>query len=493
MTLKHYLVNTLNKGERKQILQDRISKADIFTTRTIFPFQAPEHADSPEDAVKISRIYKNGLDLPYIAGLLGLETSAARAALLKTGEVFENPESGLLEPRDIYLSGNVREKLARAERAAAENPAYEENAAALRAVQPSRIGIDAIFARLGSSWMPPEVYEAFLRHIGVKNAAVTLTRLPGEEGSASWEVRGSDLSAEARNRWGTQRADILSLVADCLNLKRSVALDPVRDGDKTKYVRNDKETLAAQEKQRLLQEEFRTWLVDSEQAALVEDAYNERFNSFVARTFDVPDIKHYPGASHSIELRDNQKVGVSRALQESCLLAHGVGSGKTMLFITLAMEMRRLGTAKKSWIVVQGATLSQFAASFKALYPAARILAPTETQRNAKNRRRLLAQIASGDWDAVITPHGFFNGVSVSPETEAGFIREQAEEYETLLLDIDGNEKRTRKQIEKKIERLKVRLENLAATRKDENIHFDALGVDALLIDEAHAYKPASS
>lgn len=479
-----------NKGKRTPKMKDKISKADIFTTRTIFPFRAPEHADTPEDAVKISRIYKNGIDLPYIAGLLGMETNEAKAALLKTGEIFEAPESGLLQPRDIYLSGNVREKLERAERAAEDNPAYEANVRALQQVQPPRIGIDAIFARLGSSWLSPETYGAFLRHIGVGNAKVTLTRLPGDEGTATWRVQGHGLSAEARNRWGTERADILSLVEDCLNLKRTVVLDPVKAGDKTKYVRNEKETMAAQEKQRLLQEEFRTWLVGNEEhAKLAEDTYNTRFNGFVVRTFDVPGIKYYPGASHSIELRDNQKVGVSRALQESCLLAHGVGSGKTMLQITLAMEMRRLGTARKPWIVVQGSTLSQFAASFKALYPGARILAPTEKQRTAKNRRRLLAQIASGDWDAVITPHGFFNGVSVSPETEGRFIREQVSEYEDLLQSIDKDEKITRKQIEKKIERLKVRLENLADSRKDENIFFDELGVDALIIDEAHAYK----
>lgn len=479
-----------NKGKKYPSLEVKISKADIFTTRTIFPFRAPEHADTPEDAVKISRIYKNGVDLPYIAGLLGMETNEAKAALLKTGEIFEAPESGLLEPKDIYLSGNVREKLERAERAAEDNPAYEANVAALRQVQPPRIGIDAIFARLGSSWVSPETYKAFLRHIGVGKANVTLTRLPGDEGTATWSVQGHGLSAEARNRWGTERADILSLVEDCLNLKRTVVLDPVKAGDKTKYVRNDAETVAAQEKQRLLQEEFRTWLVgNEEQATLTEDIYNTRFNGFVVRTFDVPGIKYYPGASHGIELRDNQKVGVSRALQESCLLAHGVGSGKTMLQITLAMEMRRLGTARKPWIVVQGSTLSQFAASFKALYPGARILAPTEKQRTAKNRRCLLAQIASGDWDAVITPHGFFNGVSVSPETEGRFIREQVSEYEDLLQGIDKDEKITRKQLEKKIERLKVRLENLADTRKDENIFFDELGVDALIIDEAHAYK----
>ena len=483
---------TVKSGPQKGTIQPakerQISKADIFSKRTIFPFHAPAHADSVEDAIKISRIYKNKIDLPYIASLLGMNTEQARKALLETVEVFENPESGLLEPRDVYLSGNVREKLHRAEAAAEENPAYTNNVAALREVQPERIGIDSIYVTIGSSWLPPHVYEGFLKHIGVRAVKITRTRLPGDEGGTTWDVQGTGFSADAKNKWGTERALVTDIVEDCLNLKRVVVMDTFREGGKTRSVRNDAETMAAQEKQRLLQEEFSRWVKGSEFVQEIEDIYNETFNGSVVRHFDVPDIKHYPGASHSIELRDNQKRGVSRALQESCLLAHGVGSGKTMLQITLAMEMRRLGTAKKPWIVVQGATLAQFAASFKALYPGARILAPTEEQRNAKNRRRLLARIASGDWDAVITPHGFFNGVSVSPETETRFISEQISEYEDMLEGMDKEQRITRKQIEKKIERLKLRLEKLADTRKDENIYFDDLGIDALIIDEAHAY-----
>lgn len=478
-----------NKGNVRQDKEKRVSKADIFSKRTIFPFHAPDHADSTEDAIKISRIYKNKIDLSYIADLLGVDIDQAKKRLLGTMEVFENPESGLLEPRDVYLSGNVREKLQRAEAAAEENPAYTENVTALREVQPSRIGIDSIYAKIGSSWLPPHIYEGFLNHIGVKSASVHKTRLPGAEGGTTWNVEGYNLSADAKNKWGTESASVMRIIEDCLNLKRTVITDTFRDGGTSKTVRNEAETLAAQEKQRLLQDEFSRWLKGSEYATEIEDIYNRTFNGSVVRHFDVPDIKYYPGASHSIELRDNQKKGVARALQESCLLAHGVGSGKTMLQITLAMEMRRLGTAKKPWIVVQGATLSQFAATFKELYPGARILAPTEDQRTAKNRRRLLAQIASGDWDAVITPHGFFNGVSVSPETEERFIEEQIFEYEELLTGTDKNERRTRKEIEKKIDRLKTRLEKLADTRKDENIYFDALGIDALIIDEAHAYK----
>lgn len=491
------------KGESYQVDEKRVAKADIFTKRTIFPFKEPTSAENIQDAIKISRIFRTGIDVGYIGNLLGMSPEAARAELLKTETLFENPETGLIEPDDIYLSGNVRKKLEMAEAGREDNPAYEKNVEALRKVQPERIGIDAIHARIGSSWVPAKVYEAFVKHLGFSSVSVEKARLEGEDGSTQWHVEAYGGTPEARNRWGVDGASVIDLISDSLNLKRTEVYDEHYNADgKTSRVKNTEKTLAAQEKQRSIQNEFQSWLKKDDAAGrLVEDEYNDRFNGFVPRKFTAPDIKHFPGASHSIELRENQKIGVVRGLQESTLLAHGVGSGKTMLQITLAMEMRRLGTAKKPWIVVQASTLSQFAATFKTLYPRAAILAPTEKQRNAKNRQRLLAQIASGDWDAVVTPHGFFNSISIDPENEARFIETQIEEYKDSLRndfevdDIDkkkSSESRTVKQIRKKIEKLKNRLEALSNTKKDENIYFEQLGVDALIIDEAHVYKRGS-
>ena len=491
------------KGESYQVDEKRVAKADIFTKRTIFPFKEPTSAENIQDAIKISRIFRTGIDVGYIGNLLGMSPEATRAELLKTETLFENPETGLIEPDDIYLSGNVRKKLEMAEAGREDNPAYGKNVEALRKVQPERIGVDAIHARIGSSWVPAKVYEAFVKHLGFSSVSVEKARLEGEDGSTQWHVEAYGGTPEARNRWGVDGASVIDLISDSLNLKRTEVYDEHYNADgKTSRVKNTEKTLAAQEKQRSIQNEFQSWLKKDDAAGrLVEDEYNDRFNGFVPRKFTAPDIKHFPGASHSIELRENQKIGVVRGLQESTLLAHGVGSGKTMLQITLAMEMRRLGTAKKPWIVVQASTLSQFAATFKTLYPRAAILAPTEKQRNAKNRQRLLAQIASGDWDAVVTPHGFFNSISIDPENEARFIETQIEEYKDSLRndfevdDIDkkkSSESRTVKQIRKKIEKLKNRLEALSNTKKDENIYFEQLGVDALIIDEAHVYKRGS-
>jgi N12 class adenine-specific DNA methylase len=487
-----------NKGQTYTTMEPSVQKADIFTKRTVFPFREPTTAESLEDAIKISRVYRNGIDVDYVAELLKTTPGVAKDQLIESRAAFENPETGLLEPRDLYLSGNVKAKLNIAKAALSGNPAYKVNVEALEEVQPADLPIDAIRVRLGSYWLPTEIVERFLKHLGVRHASVSRTRVEGTEGSTQWDVGGL-LSAETQ-KWGTEGADVRHLVLDSLNLKRTVVYDEVpTEGNKTKKVKNPQESLAAQEKQRVIQDEFRKWVLQDEAASRqIESLYNEKFNGHVARKFEVPDIIYYPGASHTIALRENQKVGVARALQESTLLAHGVGSGKTFLQITLAMEMRRLGTAKKPWIVVQGSTLSQFAASFKALYPGARILAPTEGQRTAKNRQRLLAQIASGDWDAIITPHGFFNSISIDPENETRFIMEQIAEFEDMIMadfDTSGMSERqlemnpTVKAIRRKIKAMKARLEKLANNRKDANIYFENLGVDALIIDEAHAYK----
>ena len=179
------------KGESYQVDEKRVAKADIFTKRTIFPFKEPTSAENIQDAIKICRIFRTGIDVGYIGNLLGMSPEAARAELLKTETLFENPETGLIEPDDIYLSGNVRKKLEMAEAGREDNPAYEKNVEALRKVQPERIGIDAIHARIGSSWVPAKVYEAFVTHLGFSSVSVEKARLEGEDGSTQWHDRGS--------------------------------------------------------------------------------------------------------------------------------------------------------------------------------------------------------------------------------------------------------------------------------------------------------------
>lgn len=165
-----------------------------------------------------------------------------------------------------------------------------------------------------------------------------------------------------------------------------------KEGGGTTEVRDAAASLEAQQKQDTLQKAFKEYVARSpELAGEIEQIYNDRYNGVVAPKFDAPAWAHYPGASTEKTLRPHQKAVVTRMLQNSTLLAHAVGTGKTLAMTTAAMEMRRLGLAKKPMIVVQNATLEQFAAAFKAQYPTARILRPTRssaTHRTATRRWR---------------------------------------------------------------------------------------------------------
>lgn len=91
-----------------------------------------------------------------------------------------------------------------------DNPAYEKNVEALRKVQPERIGIDAIHARIGSSWVPAKVYEAFVKHLGFSSVSVEKARLEGEDGSTQWHVEAYGRHAGSAEPLGVDGASVLT-------------------------------------------------------------------------------------------------------------------------------------------------------------------------------------------------------------------------------------------------------------------------------------------
>lgn len=164
-----------------------------------------------------------------------------------------------------------------------------------------------------------------------------------------------------------------------------------------------------------IREDFRSWLrgrmqQDEALATEIENKYNDIFNN--SAPIEIPDEyvpERFEGAAtvvngKPLKLRPHQSKAVVRGTMQSLMLAHEVGTGKTYTLITTAMEMRRLGTAKKPMIVVQNSTLGQFVASAKALYPDARILSLEDKDRNAQGRKDFYAKIRYNDWDMVVIP-----------------------------------------------------------------------------------------
>ncbi|MBF0651081.1 hypothetical protein IR083_19885 [Dysgonomonas sp. GY75] len=497
-----------------------IEKADIFSKRILFPVREPVHAGNIADALEISLSYRGRLDMNFIAELTGLSVDEAKEKLKDEGLAFTNPSTGLPEDKDTYLSGYVRSKYYDALEAAKTEPEFERNVKALESVVPEDIPGTQIKIRLGSTFIPDKYYEEFVGEklkIGAK-----IAYRPELNKYVVQPVSGKD-SAENKTTYGTSHFSGIQLLEKGLNLKQPVAFDIVYEGGQPKRIKNQEKTAEAQAMLSTIADLFVNYIYDKEQAmSEIERIYNDRYNDYVEKSYSVPGIEHYPGANRDITLRQHQKRAVSRGLRDSVLLAHQVGTGKTFTKITIAMEMRRLGIAKKPVIAVQNATLEQYVASFKTLYPGANILAPTKKMMDAKNRTRLFSLIAYGDYDAVIIPHSFLYMIPDDPQRQRDYLNEQIAELQNVLSGVNEDQDRVLyEELTRKIDQLQESLEEIdnpdrekkgkkgkkvkdkarkqlgvvrritrQADRKTDNVlTFEKMGVDALIIDEAHNFK----
>ena len=495
-TIKSQWVPRIDKsGRARTVREDSYHKADIFNRRTVRPRLAPTSADTVGDALQISLSYKNGLDLGYMGGLLGITADKAKQSLLEQQLAFENPDNGRLETPEEYLSGHVKAKLRQAREAAKDNPAYERNVAELEAVQPAPVPLEKIGFRIGSQWISPKIIEGF-----VQDVLGTRSRVEHAEETGHWKVKAFGYGGSSANEvtYGFPDGGKLGtdLINSALNMKQPKVMMPNPDHAKGSPVVDKTKTRQAQMKLEEIQLAFTDWAMKKPEVAqeLFRD-YNERFNGTVDRVYREPTWRHYPGATDSIELFAHQKRAVSRILQGNTLLAHQVGTGKTYTMVTAAMEMRRLGLANKPMIVALNSTVEQIGRDFRNLYPQAKVLVPTEKQRDAKNRQRLMAMISTGDWDAVIIPHSFIDMMPDDPKREEAYINEEMDELKQAMIKAklkEGGKSVRATSLQSAVKKLTTRLNKLHDRKVDAGMNFEQLGVDAMFVDEAHEFKKLS-
>jgi N12 class adenine-specific DNA methylase len=155
-----------------------------------------------------------------------------------------------------------------------------------------------------------------------------------------------------------------------------------------------------------------------------------------------------------------------------------------------------LGLARKSMIVVPKHVVPQWAAEAQRLYPGLRMLTTDAKDFTKQMRGETLSRIATGDWDLIIVPHPSFKLLPVKPKTANKFINDEIERLRDHITELraeDSREnKRSIKQLEKTLKRFEAKLKTQnAEIRRDDaqTITFEELGVEALFVDEFHAYK----
>ena len=520
------------KGNKDGTKVKTYGKTDIFSRRVVEKESEPT-PKNVKDGI-IASIYKYGrIDSEYLSTQLGKSQDDVKKEIVESGLGFVDPTTGQMEVSYEYLSGNVREKLRQAREAnETAGGAYDANIKALEGVVPMNIPAHLIEFALGSSWIEPQLYERYVKER--TGLTVKLTNAGG-----TWHMETPYWTGEEKNREMGVRSEKLNKLVEGHELIEAALTNKtirVQKSTRGETETDESATALCAAKVDEIRQDFKDWAREQMQndpalSMRMEEKYNEKFNNSVPKS--IPDEfvpEHFGGAATTVggrpfKLRPHQAKAVIRATTQPVLLAHEVGTGKTYTLITTAMEMRRLGTARKPMIVVQNATVGQFVASAKALYPNAKVLTLEDKDSGEEGRRNFYSKIRYNDWDMIVVPQSVLEKIPDSDERQAQFIQDKIEEKLLVLekmkeADPTGNSSMVRS-AKNEIKRLEAQLVQLAngeeiqtgkkkkdtkkaaITRQNAEVKakemldratddvpdFDSMGIDAILVDEAHEYK----
>lgn len=521
-----------------------ISKSDIFTKQTIRRNEIPDHVETAVEALNLSVNELNEVNIPYMLSVyepniegyrkdiaqstgekaedvsfsLDAENELKREKLIEElhGVIFCDPELYNEDDRnkgwvtaDEYLSGNVRYKLSVAKIHAKEHAdIFGINVEALEKVQPKDLDAGEIDVDIGATWIEPADYQEFIYELlntrqWARDEPGKFYRSPGiivnlNRKSMEWFIANKSLdkhSQAATKTYGTNRMDAYTIFENTLNMRIVTIRDRIDDGGgKYHYELNQKETMLAREKQNQIKVAFREWIwKDPDRRQKYVDYYNETFNSVRLREYDGSHLT-FPGMNPDIELQEHQRSAVARMLKGgNALLAHCVGAGKTFELVAACMEMKRLGIVNKTVMVVPKPLVGQMASEFLRLYPSANILVTGEKDFSKKRRQQFISRIATGDYDCIIMSHQQFEKIPISMEREKALLERQAEELTEAIAEMIANDETrsnwTVKQMETAKKNILEQIQTLNSTPRDDVITFEELGIDCLMVDEAHCYK----
>lgn len=489
-----------------------LRKSDIFTKRTIRVPEVVEKVDTPLEALSLSVVEKGKVDLDYMSSLTDISKETIIDKL--KGEIYPVPELStddniIYQTASEYLSGDIYAKISVAEIEAKNNNIYYDNISALKSAAPTPLKAGDIDIQLGATWIPIEYYQQFMYELFQtpnENRADRPARYSWQAKrkqditidyssyTGRWNIsnKSVDRSVTVTKTYGTEKRNAYAILESILNLQNPKVNKIIWENGEKKTELDIEATKVAEQRASQIAEAFRNWIFkDPIRRNELVDLYNRQFNCIKPREYDGLAMT-FPGMSSSVELHEHQKNAIAHALHGgNTLFAHCVGAGKTFEMIATAMESKRLGLCNKSLFAVPNHLTEQFGADFLKLYPAANILVATKDDFTSKNRSKLLAKIATGNYDAVIIGHSQLSMIPISPERQEKQYKQQIADITQGIeqLKSENGESFQVKQMERTKKSLEQKLEKLSATKKDNTVYFEELGIDKLFVDEAHEFK----
>ncbi len=484
----------------------KYKKSLAFEKALVRPERVITRVSTALDALNSSLSDGRGVDLDYMVSIYPEHSQAA--ILDELGDqILMDPESYLRGERKYisknqFLSGDILNKIEVVQLLVEENnQEYDWSHALdlLESVRPPRIHLADIEFKIGSRWIPQSVYGKFAfecftnREFELSSPDVEqVIEVNPVDGQVhlrtSFAYRYPSAKDSSLGVSGSRYDTGRKIFENLLNSNQPTITMTVTEGEKKKTITDLEKTSVLRAKEQHLQELFQEFVSRyPEVQQVIEESYNRLYNRTVSREYDGSHLV-IDGLAQNISLRPHQENAIQRIVEEKrALLAHEVGSGKTLTMLGAGFKLKELGMVHKPLYVVPSSLSAQFGQEIMKFFPTKKVFVTTKKDFVKARRKQFVSRIITGDYDAIVIGDSQFEKIPVSKERQMNYIEDKLNELREIKTHSEN--KYTVKEAEQSISGLEKQLEELQRFNRDSFIDFENLGIDFLFVDEAHHFK----
>lgn len=483
------------------------TKSLAFEKALVRPEKEVMAVSSSLDALNSSLADGRGVDLDYMMSIYQTDSKASLIeelgdAIIPDPERYLNDREVVYVSRQDFLSGDVMTKLEVVDLLIKEDNSdfpWQHYQNLLEDVKPPRVTLADIDYRIGSRWIPLAVYGKFAQETFMGQTfdltdqeVSTVLEVSPIDGTMSYQSKFAFRYSTATDRSlgvpGSRYDSGRKIFENLLNSNQPTITKQVEDGDKKKHVTDVEKTTVLRAKETELQELFQDFVASyPEVQQMIEETYNSLYNRTVSKVYDGSHLT-IDGLAQNISLRPHQKNAIQRIVEEKrALLAHEVGSGKTLTMLGAGFKLKELGMVHKPLYVVPSSLTAQFGQEIMKFFPTKNVYVTTKKDFAKAKRKQFVSRIITGDYDAIVIGDSQFEKIPMSQEKQVAYIQDKLNQLREIKQGSDSDY--TVKEAERSIKGLEHQLEELQKLERDTFIEFENLGIDFLFVDEAHHFK----
>ena len=484
----------------------KYKKSLAFEKALVRPERVITRVSTALDALNSSLSDGRGVDIDYMVSIYPEHSQAA--ILDELGDqILMDPESYLRGERKYlsknqFLSGDILNKIEVVQLLVEENNQecdWSHALDLLESVRPPRIHLADIEFKIGSRWIPQSVYGKFAfecftnREFELSSPDVEqVIEVNPVDGQVhlrtSFAYRYPSAKDSSLGVSGSRYDTGRKIFENLLNSNQPTITMTVTEGEKKKTITDLEKTSVLRAKEQHLQELFQEFVSRyPEVQQVIEESYNRLYNRTVSREYDGSHLV-IDGLAQNISLRPHQENAIQRIVEEKrALLAHEVGSGKTLTMLGAGFKLKELGMVHKPLYVVPSSLSAQFGQEIMKFFPTKKVFVTTKKDFVKARRKQFVSRIITGDYDAIVIGDSQFEKIPVSKERQMNYIEDKLNELREIKTHSEN--KYTVKEAEQSISGLERQLEELQRFNRDSFIDFENLGIDFLFVDEAHHFK----